>query len=36
MAFTRDSLKQFGITGDEAITKILNAHHAELDFVRIS
>lgn len=36
MAFTRDSLKQFGITDDEVITKILNAHLAELDSVRIS
>jgi hypothetical protein len=34
MAFTRDSLKQFGITDDEVITKILNAHHAELDPVK--
>lgn len=34
MAFTRDSLKQFGITDDEIITKILNAHHAELDPVK--
>lgn len=34
MAFTRDSIKQFGITDDEIITKILNAHHAELDPVK--
>lgn len=34
MAFTRDSLKQFGITDDEVITKILNAHHAELNPVK--
>ena len=34
MAFTRGSLKQFGITDDEVITKILNAHHAELDPVK--
>lgn len=34
MAFTRDSIKQMGITDDETITKILNAHHAEFDPVK--
>lgn len=31
MALTRDSLRQIGITDDEQVKKILDAHHAELD-----
>lgn len=34
MAFTRDSIKQLGITDEGMITKILNAHHAEFDPVK--
>lgn len=34
MAFTRDSIKKLGITDDEVITKILDAHHAEFDPVK--
>lgn len=34
MAFTRDSIKQLGITDEDVITKILNAHHAEFDPVK--
>ena len=31
MALTRDSIKQLGITDEELITKLLNAHHAEVN-----
>lgn len=34
MAFTRDSIKKLGITDDEVITKILDAHHAEFDPIK--
>ena len=31
MALTRDSIKQLGITDEDQITKLLNAHHAEVN-----
>lgn len=34
MALTRDSIKQLGITDEELITKLLNAHHAEVNPLR--
>lgn len=34
MAFTRDQIKQLGITDEDVITKILDAHHAEFDPVK--
>ena len=34
MALTRDSIKQLGITDEDQITKLLNAHHAEVNPLR--
>ena len=34
MALTRDSIKKLGITDEELITKLLNAHHAEVNPLR--
>lgn len=34
MALTRDSIKQLGITDEDQITKLLNAHHAEVNSLK--
>ena len=34
MALTRDSIKQLGITDEDQITELLNAHHAEVNPLR--